>query len=226
MVLELIRAALLGTAPVAFFTFLILQWSITSGRLSRFEDEKGLQRQYKARTRAAKESRKARKAGQDVAAQPADDQPLFHKRAVGDIFHSKVMFFGSGFYGTMAVLTYILIEILEIWTFLVGMLSPTTWIEKIGLDLLIEFFVNSLINLVAAFVWFVTLPEYINIDNGFIWLAAAYLGYLGGLRLTTTRGDEIWEKMLVCIVDLKGKLPPLPGPAFSARKKAYLAKRK
>ena len=209
MELELIRAALLGAAPVAFFTFLILQWSITSGRLSRFDDEKDLQRQYKARSRAAKASRKARKAGRDAAAaQPDYDQPLFHKRAVGDIFHNKVMFFGSGFYGTMAVLTYILIEILEIWTFLVGMLSPTTWIDKIGLDLVIDFFVNSLTNLVAAFVWFATLPEYINIDNGFIWLAAAYLGYLGGLRLTTTRGDEIWEKMLVYIGELKDKLPP------------------
>jgi hypothetical protein len=88
------------------------------------------------------------------------------------------------------------------------MLSPTTWIDKIGLDLFIQFFVNSLTNLVAAFLWFATLPEYINIDNGFIWLAAAYLGYLGGLRLTTTRGDEIWEKMLVYIGELKDKLPP------------------
>lgn len=207
MALELIRAALLGAAPVAVFTFLILQWSISSGRLSRFADEKDLQRQYKARSRAAKESRKARRAGRD-AAQVDDDQPLFHERAVGDIFHNKLMFFGSGYYGTMAVLTYILIEILEIWTFLLGMLSPTTWIDKLGLDLLIEFFINSVTNLIAAFVWFSTLPEYISIDNGVIWLVATYLGYLGGLRLTTTRGDEIWEKMLVTIGELRDKLPP------------------
>ena len=106
------------------------------------------------------------------------------------------MFFGSGFYGTMAVLTYILIEILEIWEFLVGMLSPSTWIDKLGLDLVIQFFVNSITNLVAAFVWFSTLPEYVAIDNGFIWLAASYLGYLGGLRLTSLMGDELWGKML------------------------------
>jgi hypothetical protein len=137
MELELIRAALLGAAPVALFTFLILQWSITSGRLSRFEDEKDLQRQYRARSRAAKDSRQARKVGRGAAAQPDGDQPIFHKRAVGDIFHNKVMFFGSGFYGTMAVLTYILIEILEIWAFLVCMLSPTTRIYKICLDILI-----------------------------------------------------------------------------------------
>jgi hypothetical protein len=32
--------------------------------------------------------------------------------------------------------------------------------------------------LITAFVWFDTLPEYIAIDNGLIWLGASYLGYL------------------------------------------------
>ena len=95
----------------------------------------------------------------------------------------------------MAVLTYTLIEAVEIWQFLVGLADPSTWINKIGFDLFIEFLLNSIINLVAALVWFNTLPEYIIINNGFIWLGASYLGYLAGLRLTAEKGDWIWEEM-------------------------------
>ncbi len=95
----------------------------------------------------------------------------------------------------MAVLTYILLEAGEIWQFLTGLIDPSTWINKIGLALIIEFFVNSFTNLIAAFVWFTTLPEYIAIDNGLIWLGASYLGYLAGLRLVAERGDWIWGKI-------------------------------
>jgi len=189
-VLEIVRAASFGTVPVALFTFLILQWSIASGRLNKFDSEKNLHRQYKKHSRAARKSRRNREADMAEA-----DQSLFHRRAAGDLFHNKVTFFGSGYYGTMAVLTYILIEAGEIWQFLTGLVDPSTWINKIGLALIIEFFVNSFTNLIAAFVWFNTLPEYIAIDNGFIWLGASYLGYLAGLRLVAERGDWIWDKI-------------------------------
>jgi hypothetical protein len=187
MVLEIVRAGTFGAVPVAFFTFLILQWSIASGRLNRFDSEKNLHRQYKKHSKAARKSRDTGLA--------ADNKPLFHKRAAGDLFHNKVTFFGGGYYGTMAVLTYILIETVEIWQFLAGLVDPSTWINKIGLDLIIEFLISSITNLVAALVWFTTLPEYITVNNGFIWLGASYLGYLAGLRLTAQKGDWIWEKM-------------------------------
>ena len=178
MVQEIIRAVLLGAIPVAVFTFAILQWSIASGRMKRFTGEEDLQRQHKVHARTSKKSRDKTESG-----------------IVGDLFHSKIMSFGGGFYGTMAVLTYVLIEIVEVWVFLVGFVDPYTWINKLGLGLFIEFFVNSLKNLIAAFVWFNTLPDYITIHNGFIWIAAAYGGYLAGLRLTSEMGDVIWEKI-------------------------------
>ena len=191
MVTEIARAIVLAAVPVALFTFLVLQWSIASGRMRKFSAEEDLQRQHKKHARSVKKARRKRAADPD-----SEDIPLFHQRAAGDFFHNKVMSFGGGYYGTMAVLTYILIELVEIWQFLVGMLSPSTWIDKLGLDLLIEFFINSLTNLIAAFVWFATLPEYITINNGFVWLAASYLGYLAGVRLTMALGDRIWARML------------------------------
>ncbi len=192
MVLEILTAGIFGTIPVALLTFLVLQWSIASGRLSRFDREENLHRQYKKHTKQARKLR-----GNTETGQEDDEQPWFRKRAAGDLFHNKVTFFGGGYYGTMAVLTYILIETVEIWKFLAELLNPSTWLNKIGVDLIIDFIVNSITNLVAAFVWFHTLPEYITIDNGFIWLAASYLGYLLGLRLVAEKGDWIWEKISV-----------------------------
>ena len=190
MVLEIVRASVYGMLPVAFFTFLILQWSISSGRLRRFDSGENLHRQYKKHSKAARKSKRDKESNLKD-----EDRSLFHKRAAGDLFHNKITFFGGGFYGTMAVLTYTLIEAVEIWQFLVGLADPSTWINKIGFDLFIEFLLNSIINLVAALVWFNTLPEYIIINNGFIWLGASYLGYLAGLRLTAEKGDWIWEEM-------------------------------
>ena len=192
MVLEIVRAVIYGTMPVAFFTFIMLQWSIASGRLSRFDTGENLHRQYRKHSRAARKPKRDRETDLED-----NERPLFHKQAAGDLFHNKVTFFGGGFYGTMAVLTYILIEAVEIWQFLVGLVDPSTWINKVGVDLIIDFIVNSITNLVAAFVWFRTLPEYITIDNGFIWLGASYLGYLLGLRLVAEKGDWIWEKISV-----------------------------
>lgn len=191
MVLEIIRAGLLGALPVALFTFAMLQWSIASGRMNTFTGEKALQRQHVEQARAAKKAKKFQRG--------AENMPVFHHRAAGDFVHSKAMLFGGGFYGTMAVLTYVLIEIIEIGQFIAGLADPDTWLNKLGLDLLINFFVNSLLNLVQAFVWFGTLPDYITINNGFVWLAAAYLGYLGGLRLVNKMGDHIWEVLAVRI---------------------------
>jgi hypothetical protein len=190
MVLEVVRASVYGALPVAFFTFLILQWSIASGRLRRFDKGENLHRQYKKHAKAARKAK-----GDKETGLKDEDRPMIHQRAAGDLFHNKITFFGGGFYGTMAVLTYILIETVEIWQFLVGLADPSTWINRIGLDLIIQFIVNSFTNLVAAFVWFNTLPEYIVINNGFIWLGASYLGYLAGLRLTAEKGDWIWAKM-------------------------------
>ena len=190
MALEIFRAVFLGGLPVAILTFTILQWFIASGRMGKFTDEKDLTRQFKEHARATKKAKKARKG--DIGAEKG---PVFHSRAGGDFFHNKVMSFGGGFYGTMAVLTYILIEAVEIWQFLNALFLPGTWIDKIGFDLLIEFIVDSFVNMIEAFLWFETLPEYVTVNNGLVWLLAVYLGYLAGLRLTTYKGDEIWEEV-------------------------------
>ena len=205
MVFEILKAVFLGALPVMVFTFFILQWSIRSGRLQAFDGETNLQKQYRKQIQAQKTARKAAKKEakltskqqQSKAEQTNDDRstPFFSKQHGGDIFHGKVMSFGGGFYGTMAVMTYALIELIEIWQFFAKIFGPGSWFENIGIDMLVAFIINSVMNFVAAFLWFQTLADYLPVGNGWVWLGAAYLGYMGALKLVTHYGDDIWEKL-------------------------------
>jgi len=181
--MEVFRAIFLAALPVMVFSFTILQWSISTGRMQNFTREESLTTQH---TRHAKSVSKARRSKDTSLIERLSD-----KRSRGDIFYGKLMSFGGGYYGTMAMLTYLLVEIVEVWQFVVKALSPDTSFGEIGLGLVIEFFVNSIVNLIAAFIWFATLPKYITINEGLIWLGASYLGYLAGLQLTANRGSEI-----------------------------------
>jgi len=214
MIFEILKASLMGALPVAAFTFLILQWSIVTGRLKAFDGETDLGKLYKNQAKAQKEAQKkakeaAKKAKREMRKNKSmtektvednafrkEQVPLFSRKRGGDIFHGKIMSFGGGFYGTMAVLTYILIELIEIWQFLAKIFGPGSWFENIGIGMLIDFIINSIMNFIAAFIWFKTLADYLPVGNGWVWLAAAYLGYMAGLKLVTHHGDDIWKKII------------------------------
>ena len=178
MILETLRAAIIGGIPVAVFTFLAVQWTIASGRMERFSDARELSDQH---YRRVKQGRKHR---------PEDED-----RRLGDLVQDKLLSFGGGYYGTMAALTYVLIETVEVGQFILNLFDPDTWLNRLGIDLLIDFVVNSLMNLVYAFTWFSTLPGYITINNGWIWLVVSYGAYWLALRFTIHRGDEAWARL-------------------------------
>jgi hypothetical protein len=41
----------------------------------------------------------------------------------------------------------------------------------------VDVLVNSIMNMVDAFIWFLYWPEQISMSNGWIWLFMAYAGY-------------------------------------------------
>lgn len=210
MLTDIIRALLLGAVPVGAFTFLVLQWSVSAGKLQPFSDSKSLDKQFNAQKKAKSEAKKAAKlAAKQVKAakseklstdvpetEPAKYKNPFHKDAGRDFFHSKIMFFGGGFYGTMALFAYTVIEIEEIWQFLGVVFTPGEWFRNLGFDLIIQFLINSVMNIVAAFTWFMTLPDYVDIGNGWIWLGAAYIGYMAGVRIVAEAGDDVWAALI------------------------------
>ncbi len=200
MVTEIIRALIMGALPVMTFTFLVLQWSVAAGKLASFSNREDLDKQYEEQKKAREEEKKKK----HMKAQASDSQkeentsaspkmPRFEKKARDDFFHNKAMFFGGGFYGTMALFTYVIIEIEEIVQFLGVVFTPDAWFANLSIGLIVDFFINSIINIISAFIWFNTLTDYVSIHHsGWIWLGAAYVGYLAGVRLVAEAGDEIW----------------------------------
>ena len=213
-IIEAIRAAALGAFPIACFTFLTVQWSIVSGRLPKFSDAKDLQAQYKkkrdeikqAKKDAKKKSKQQKQTGvPEIEQEQQQNQAFFHKRKGGDLLYNKLLFFGGGFYGTMALFTYLIIEVVEILTFFGKIIDVTHWHFSFSIHFLIDLLINSIMNIVAAFLWFRTLPDFVDVNNGFVWIAAAYLGYLGGVHFTKEKGDETWLFLATELQKIKGK---------------------
>lgn len=199
MFLEIVRAAIFSALPVAIFTFLTLQWSISTGRMEKFSDEKELKKQFKKAKKKKEKKEEAEDSSED------DDKSFFQSFSGGDFLHSKIMMFGGGFYGTMALLTYIVVEIIEVMHFLGKIIDLETWQFRFSVQFIIDFIINSIMNLVAAFIWFITLPDIIDMAEPFFWLGAAYLGYMGGLRIVQERGDETWEALITYLAKLRSR---------------------
>lgn len=207
ILLEALRAAVFAALPIACFTFLTVQWSIVSGRLPRFSDKKDLQAKFEKIRNDAKEAKKKAKQNKLAGQTPQEETPpFFHKRKGGDILYGKLLFFGGGFYGTMALFTYMIIEVEEILSFFGKIINVTHWQFTFSIHFLIDLFINSIMNIVAAFIWFQTLPKYVDVNNGFIWIAVAYLGYLGGIQFTKLKGDQAWQLLSTGLQTIKSKL--------------------
>lgn len=209
MVSEIVRALILGAVPVAAFTYLVLQWSIVAGRLAPFTDEKSLEEQYKKQREAKKAEKKAAKEALEKGEEPpqkVDNRPLLDKSRGEDFLHNKVMFFGGGYYGTMALFAYVVIELDEIFEFLGVVFAPGAWFEYLTVNLIFGFFINSIMNIVGAFTWFLTLQNYADMGNGWVWLGASYVGYMAGVKLVAEAGDEIWAWLKEKRQEVAGKL--------------------
>lgn len=207
LIFEAIRAVILGAAPVACFTFLVLQWSIANGRLSKFSDHKDLDTQYAEQRKEAKVAKKQAKEDKKAGTAQPNRRRLDKETGV-DFLHSKVMFFGGGFYGTMALFTYAIVEIKEIFLFLGKIIDLSSWTLTFSFQFLVDLFINSIMNIVDAFIWFLTLPEYVQVNNYYIWIPAAYIGYMAGVRFTKEYGDQAWERLAQETTNLKNKAFP------------------
>ncbi|MCW8869519.1 MAG: hypothetical protein OQK49_02345 [Proteobacteria bacterium] len=101
-----------------------------------------------------------------------------------DFLANKWLAFGGGFYGLVAVLTYIIVEAQEIID-LFDMPGEGDVFSGISIGMLINFFIDSLMNFITAISWPVF---WMNTGNApfWKWFLAAYIGYLVGKTLVKT----------------------------------------
>lgn len=100
--------------------------------------------------------------------------------SIQQVLMSKWMSFGGGFYGVIAVLTYVVVEFREIFDFLTSEGSLIDTITSIGVGDVVNLFVNSIMNFVTAIAW----PAYwLNKVEGYsvwVWFVVVYSGFLAG----------------------------------------------
>lgn len=93
---------------------------------------------------------------------------------------SKWVAFGGGFYGVMAVLTYLVVEFREVVDFLTSEESVLATIAALGFGDLISFFINSLMNFIAAIAWPVYWMNKVEGQSIWVWFLVVYAGYVSG----------------------------------------------
>lgn len=95
-----------------------------------------------------------------------------------DFLHSKWVEFGGGFYGVVAFYTYLLIELGEVKDFFAGLANL---LNQSLVGLLVNFFIQSIMNFVIAITWPVYWLSRIHSEQ-WLWVIGAYGGYWLGAR--------------------------------------------
>ncbi len=160
MNMDLIKAIFYAGLPVEIFSFLMVYYAYHKGYLS---SDVNIRDAFKDKKNPNRKLSKANK-----------KSLLF--------LHSKWMTFGGGFYGLMALLTFIYIELEQTITFLIH----ATWqsfVDLFTLAAIIGIIVESFLNMLKALLWFSYWPDVFDMDNTPIWFIAAYIGYRFGANL-------------------------------------------
>jgi hypothetical protein len=100
-----------------------------------------------------------------------------------DLVVSKWLSFGVGFYGFMAFTTFIFIEAKEVTAFISQLNSISDIGQFLTFHHLLQAFIQSLLNLIPAFTWFITWPNIIGFVSGIIWILIVFISYHLGLNL-------------------------------------------
>jgi len=184
MILELFRALLFAGLPVGAASYFLFSWYLRrrsgTGVTSLRALERDLKQDRKERSKRRKEQKRGLVGAMAEGAHFSREQQL-------DLVHNKWLKFGGGFYGVVGLLTYAVVELGDVWNFLVGFESLWSLISQFGLDMLIRLFVEALRNFIVAIAW----PAYWLssgiIHEPWLWFPVAYGGYWGGARLALQR---------------------------------------
>lgn len=173
MVWEIIEALFAVGLPIGIFSYLLVSWSLKSGRLSGAGDHKSQRAEIKA-------MRKGRKVKGAKTKNPV---------------HNKWLKFGGGFYGAVGLYTFLIIEIREVVDFVNGYESVEATFSNLGnssfIEMAVSFFVNSLMN----FIWAVAWPGFwageLRSSNILLWLGIAYGAYWLGMNIAKKTKNSI-----------------------------------
>jgi len=166
--IEFFRALFLVGLPIGVFTLLLVWWALRRGHLTELADTRALQREIKTMSKTDKKKSKAVR-----KEEAAKLHPLQKKWAK----------FGGGFYGIVAFFTYIVIEMMDIFTTIANFGGLIDFLSHLNFDLIIRMLIEALTNFISAMVWPVYWMGRIDTQQVWVWFLMAYAGYWAGLKV-------------------------------------------
>lgn len=155
-----LEALLVAGLPFFLFTIVILFWVVKKGQ--KLPKEKSGKLEEEALNSMLDDA--------SLSRQKDDDKK-------NDILTAKWLKFGGGFYGMASFLTFLVAEAKDITSLFDKVFSIELSIDNLISEVIIKFFIESIMNIVQAFTW----PVYwMSRSEGYsFWmlLIAAYLGY-------------------------------------------------
>jgi uncharacterized membrane protein len=192
MLRELIRALFMAGVPVAVTSYLLVWWALRSDYLDSAGGVDDVEKQFKALSASKSKKKKADKKaakvmnrrGKEVATEEA--QPAAPARKMNPV-HNKWLSFGGGFYGVVALLTYMVVELGELRDFVARYDGFMNLLRQLNFNIVIELIIDAFTNFIVAIAWPVYWLGDIAGEYIWIWFAVAYGAYWAGAKLALSR---------------------------------------
>ncbi|NVJ61405.1 MAG: hypothetical protein HWE27_13500 [Gammaproteobacteria bacterium] len=156
--------------PVGCVTFALLYWANRKGLSLRKEE-----RQNTHTDKADADSSTANK-------KQAKKLKKQQKKANGLVIN-KWLSFGGGFYGVMAFVTYIHVEVLDIWAAFSQFNGLSDFLTSLSVSFFIGLIFEAFKNFITAIIWFNYWGEYLPITNGWLWIGVCYVAFISAEKL-------------------------------------------
>ncbi len=159
---EIFNAFILAI-PVAVISFALVWWALHKGLLQEKEKFHALKQEIKAMSKSVKKSK-------------TKDGPDMHP------VHRKWLKFGGGFYGIVAMYTYVQVEWQELVSFISSFGGLGAFIRNLGIDVIIRILIDGLMNFITAIAWpFYWIGE-LGSSHMWVWLGITYAAYWLGMK--------------------------------------------
>jgi hypothetical protein len=159
MIPEILTAIFKAGIPIGIAAYLLVWWALRNGYLNETGSVRDLEKEVK---KMAKDK---------------------ESKLKSDPVHKKWLSMGGGFYGVVAVLTWLFVELREILEFITSFDGIAGLIDNFSFDMLIRLFIEAIKNTFLALAWPVYWLSDIPGEYIWAWFIVAYAGYWAGSKL-------------------------------------------
>jgi hypothetical protein len=164
MIFDILKAIFIAGIPIAAFSYYLVV--LTNGKVAlKASNSKELKQELK------------------TVSITHDKEDGF----VSKMLQKKFIKFGGGFYGIMAFISYIHIEVYQVIDFVRNFTSLQDFLDSIGFRMLVNFFIEAIMNLVSAFMWPIYWFKYLPIGSFWVWLIVALIAHTFATRFALSR---------------------------------------